>query len=507
MFEFSVACKYLIPRWRQLSVSIISLISIAVIALVVWLILVFFSVANGLEKMWVEKLVGLTAPVRLTPTEAYYRSYYYNIDSISGNSQYSHKSIGEKLAASETDPYDPDMDEAIPGFWSSPDRHPGGTLKDLVKEAYAAIAIVEAKELTKLKAQDFALTVSQLSLQPSRSNTHSYSHEAPTTVSYMVYLGSFDPDNSVLARTMIEPEKDDPLWVHVKDNSLVLPSDKILGDGILLPKTYKEAGVKLGDQGYLSYFATTPSSTQEQRIPVYVAGFFDHGVMPMGNKFALINHDVALLIRSSNAQQEHLSTAGINVRFDDFSKAEKLKLALTDELEKAGIDRYWRIETFREYEFTKDFLQQLHSEKNLFSLIAIVIIIVACSNIISMLIILVNDKKKEIGILLAMGSSPISIAVIFGICGMVMGCVGSILGISLALLTLKNLEPLLSFFGNLQGHDVFNAMYYGKTLPNELSFEALAFVLIATVIVSLLAGVVPAVKASLLKPSMILRSE
>ena len=60
MYELSVARKYLIPRWRQLSVSIISLISILVIALVVWLIVVFFSVKDGLENGWIEKLVALT---------------------------------------------------------------------------------------------------------------------------------------------------------------------------------------------------------------------------------------------------------------------------------------------------------------------------------------------------------------------------------------------------------------------------------------------------------------
>jgi lipoprotein-releasing system permease protein len=509
MFEFSVACKYLIPRWRQLSVSIISLISIAVIALVVWLILVFFSVANGLEKMWVEKLVGLTAPIRLTPTEAYYRSYYYNVDGISLASGFSQKSIGEKLNASVTDPYDPDTDEEIPGYWPKPDQHPGGQVKDLVKEAFASIKNIEAKGKVPLKARDFSISASQLNLMPSTSgiNPQKPFEDIPDTLAYVVYLGSFDPDNTVLARTLLENESIDPRWIHKKDGSLVLPTDPILGDGVLLPKTFKDAGIMLGDHGYLSYYATTPSSTQEQRVPVYVAGFFDHGVMPMGSKFALVNHDIATLIRASNAQQEQLPTAGINVRFEDFGKAESIKMALQDELEKQGIDRYWRVETFREYEFTKDFLQQLESEKNLFSLIAVVIIIVACSNIISMLIILVNDKKKEIGILLAMGSSPASIAAIFGLCGMVMGALGSLLGISLAIVTLHNLQALLGFFGNLQGHDVFNAMYYGKTLPNELSYEALGFVLVATVLVSLLAGVIPAIKASLLKPSTILRSE
>ena len=108
MFEFSVACKYLIPRRRQLSVSIISLVSILVISLVVWLIIVFFSVTDGLEKNWIQKLTALTAPIRVTPTPAYYQSYYYQVDSISENSDYLLKTIEE----TEIKPY----------------KKPGGTL-------------------------------------------------------------------------------------------------------------------------------------------------------------------------------------------------------------------------------------------------------------------------------------------------------------------------------------------------------------------------------------------
>src|SRR5690348_1278274 len=99
MFELSIAFKYLTPRWRQLSVSIISLISILVIALVVWLIVVFFSVTYGLEKSWINKLIALTAPIRITPTEAYYDSYYFQADAISSSSDFNYKTIGEKLAS------------------------------------------------------------------------------------------------------------------------------------------------------------------------------------------------------------------------------------------------------------------------------------------------------------------------------------------------------------------------------------------------------------------------
>jgi lipoprotein-releasing system permease protein len=124
-----------------------------------------------------------------------------------------------------------------------------------------------------------------------------------------------------------------------------------------------------------------------------------------------------------------------------------------------------------------------------------------------MLIILVNDKKLEIGILRSMGASSLSIACIFGTCGIVMGAVGSLIGIAMATITLHNIQPLVDFIGRIQGYEMFNPVFYGETLPSEISMEALSFVVLATAAISLLAGVIPAIKACLIKPAAILKAE
>ena len=305
-----------------------------------------------------------------------------------------------------------------------------------------------------------------------------------------------------------------PLWVYSKPQTnghqtspLVLPTDPLYGEGALFPRTYREAGVAVGDRGYASYAAPTASSIQEQRIPIFVAGFYEPGVIPTGGRIILVNQEVTSLIRSSMNQPETHLTNGINVRFDSLDQANEVKALLKQAFDESGISPYWNIETFREYEFTKDILKQLQSEKNLFTLLAGLIILVACSNIVSMLIILVNDKKMEIGILRSMGASSLSIAFIFGTCGMIMGVMGSLLGIAAAIVTLNNLPLLVGLISRMQGYEMFNPIYFGDNLPTELSFEALGFVVIATTLLSLIAGLVPAVKASLIRPSAILRSE
>ncbi len=124
-----------------------------------------------------------------------------------------------------------------------------------------------------------------------------------------------------------------------------------------------------------------------------------------------------------------------------------------------------------------------------------------------MLVLLVNDKKREIGILQAMGASRYSIAAIFGACGITMGILSSFIGTIAALLTLQNIDSIVQLLSFIQGHDAFNATFFGKSLPGKLSYHAVLFMLIATPLISLLAGLIPAIKACRLRPSEILRAE
>jgi len=433
----------------------------------VWLILVFFSVTNGLEKNWVEKLIALTAPVRITPTQAYYDSYYYQVDSISEASDYTYKSLREKAESAVTDPHDPNFDEEVPTFWNPPN----GPVKDLVKIAY------QSAESLADSASFFETSVGNIQLNLNRDGMVSQ-------LSQTVYLGSYDPKNQDLQKTF--------------EDQIVLS-----GEEILLPKNFREAGVLVGDRGLITYHTPTTSSLQEQRVPIVVAGFYDQGVIPIGGRFVWVSPEVVSMVSSGYDQ----TNTGINVRLNDYERAPMVKRQIQQKLKEEGIAAYWNVETFREYSFTKDLLQQLSSQRNLFSIISVVIIMVACSNIVSMLIILVNDKKMEIGILRSMGASSKSVAAIFGLCGLIMGLLGSLIGIALALVTLHNIHFLIDFISYMQGHELFNTHFYGDVIPNQLNSEALTFVLIATVATSLISGIIPAVKASLMRPADILRSD
>jgi lipoprotein-releasing system permease protein len=204
---------------------------------------------------------------------------------------------------------------------------------------------------------------------------------------------------------------------------------------------------------------------------------------------------------------DKISTAGVQVWMDDLSATDSVKASIQKMLEEKQITSYFTVSSYKEYDFAKELLQQFQSDKYLFSLIAILIITVACCNIISLMVLLVNDKKKEIGILMSMGASKKHIALIFALCGIIMGTLGCLLGCLTAFFTLKHIDVIVKLLSIMQGHNAFSEAFFGSKLPDAMSLSAMTFVLIITPILALLAGLIPAIKACSLKPSSILRSE
>lgn len=499
MFELSVARKYLIPRVRQLSVSIISLISVFVIATVVWLSIVFFSAQEGIERSWTEKMVALTSPMRLAPTAAYYKSYYYQIDAHSSNANFAYKTLREKLLSPTSDPYDPENDPSLPSTF--PKKEP----VDIVKATIEAI-----NSISGCKAHIFETAQGSLTLRLVRDfGPHSLSERELTANTYLM---SFDDASERIAKSIQLPDDDDTQNIR-RMASTKSPLTKTTNgwhlpkDGIVLPKSFKDAGVSIGDEGYISYQGFGTTAPQTLRSKVVVAGFYDPGILPVGGKVALVTTTLINQVQSASFSQDTSLPTGISVDFSDLKKAQEIKDTLVKKLESKGLLPYWSVQTFTEYDFTKDIFQQMKSDKNLFSLISVIITIVACSNIISMLIILVHDKRKEVAILRALGASKASIAFIFGLCGFLLGAVGSIIGAVFAVLTLQNLASILSFLGKLQGFEVLSSTFYANSLPNEVSMSSLLFVICMAGVASCLAGMIPAFQASRLNTSEALRNE
>ncbi|MDE3055135.1 MAG: ABC transporter permease [Verrucomicrobiota bacterium] len=483
--ELQIALRYLVPRRRSLSTALITLVSLFVISLVVWLTLVFLSVTQGMEKNWVQKLTALHAPIRISPTEAYYTSYFYRIDSIASASGCALKTIGEKREALESDAYLEEWDWEIPTHWPAKNVDAKGSLIDPVKRIFQELTALQ-EEFPGIAFQDYEISGALLRLTIQRPK------EGPSYVSQMTYLLSWMDQNP-----------------HLSD--LLEESKGPKGEGfpIFLPKSYKEQGVIPGAKGSLHFSAPTLGASEEQKIGVHVAGFYDPGIIATGHRSALVPKEVtqAIALNHQTFSPDGTPTNGIFVWIPNLQKSKEMREKIEARLEQAGISDYWKVETYEDFSFARELLHQFQSDRGLLLLIASIILIVACCNIISLLVLLVNDRKKEIAILQAMGASFTAVSSIFALSGLVLGMIGSLIGTGAALLTLHYLEPLVAFLSKVQGKPLLNPALFGGSLPKELSGEALFFILLITPLLSLAAGLIPALKAGRVHPSHVLRTE
>jgi lipoprotein-releasing system permease protein len=450
-------------------------------------VVLFLSVTEGIEKVWLEKLTSLHAPIRVTPTPSYFSSYYYRVDLVSEKCGYTARSLAEKMRGGDL--YSPESDESLP---------PPETKIDPVK------TVAQVLSSMKLPFQDYELGGAMLKLEMKRGDHVSFLTQAS-------YLASFSEKNPSLKNLLLSPTEKDSAELHfsnLSEGKFKLPTLASKERGILLSKHFQETGVRIGDRGWLLYPSATAGGVQEQRLPIFVTGFYDPGVLSLGNKCILASGDLVHLINTSSSLEHFnkLEQSGFSVWLDDIQSAPKVAKELKARLDHAGAGDYWKVTTFHDFEFAKDLLRQFQSDRYLFTLIGVVILLVACTNVISLLIILVNDKKQEIAILQALGATKRSLALIFGGVGAFVGVISSMLGAAAAILTLKNLSALVQFLSFLQGQEMFSAVFFGSHLPQTLSFSALGFVLIVTPLLSLIAGLIPAYKACRISPSSTLRS-
>ena len=118
----------------------------------------------------------------------------------------------------------------------------------------------------------------------------------------------------------------------------------------------------------------------------------------------------------------------------------------------------YRAETW--YESQEAFFQALEQEKVAMFIILVFIVLVAAFNITSTLIMIVMEKRRDIGILRTLGSSSWSILSIFIIEGLLIGLTGTLIGLVLGILLAYNMNPVAEFVAWMLGVDLFNSTIY-----------------------------------------------
>lgn len=224
MFSWSMALHYLTPRKKNLSVTLIAFASVFVISLVVWLLIVFLSVTEGMEKNWIKKLTDLNAPVKITPTPAYFSSYYYRIDSWSSSSHFQTKTLGEKQEAKYSDPYNQEEDGELPLSFPSPHLDISGNLIDPVKRLTSVLNDLKAKR-PDILFQDYEMSGATLKLHLLRKPLHREGEGSLRFLTQVAYLATPPIHQQILSPLLLPPTAQDV-------NNLLLLSDYQLQENL-----------------------------------------------------------------------------------------------------------------------------------------------------------------------------------------------------------------------------------------------------------------------------------
>ncbi|GJH43212.1 lipoprotein-releasing ABC transporter permease subunit LolE [Pasteurella canis] len=137
----------------------------------------------------------------------------------------------------------------------------------------------------------------------------------------------------------------------------------------------------------------------------------------------------------------------------------------------------------------------------------VLVIAVACFNIISTLIMAVKDKQSDIAIMRTLGANNRFIKQIFVWYGLQAGMKGCLIGIFLGVALALNLTQLIQGVEILLGRKLLSdGIYFVDFLPSELHWQDVLLVLASALILSLVASLYPANRAAKLQPAQVLSS-
>ncbi|MGA3007545.1 MAG: ABC transporter permease [Opitutaceae bacterium] len=155
-----------------------------------------------------------------------------------------------------------------------------------------------------------------------------------------------------------------------------------------------------------------------------------------------------------------------------------------------------------------DFLWVLSLEKNMIFFLLFVIVIVAAFSVTSSLLISVARKTREIGLLGALGGEPRQVAACFCAQGWLIGVFGTVCGLGLGFTALyfRN-DVVLALARATQRQEVLQRFYQFSELPSHVAVGDITLIVVLTIVISTLAGLLPAWRAARLKPVEALRSE
>lgn len=307
---------------------------------------------------------------------------------------------------------------------------------------------------------------------------------------YVGGQGLLTHDGQVLpiVLTGIDPKIEESI-THLSRKLLAGSMNNLEHFGIILGKGLADSlGVVIGDK--VTIMIPQATVTPAGMIPRFKR-FTVVGVFSAGTGF---NFDTKLsFINIGDAQklmQMGTNVSGIKMKINNVYQAPELTARLSQLLG----------EEYQVGNWTQQFgafFQAVKMEKTMMFMILLLIIAVAAFNLVSSLVMVVNDKQAEIAILRTIGATPSTILSIFIVQGMMVGIVGTVLGLIGGLILAENATAIVNWLQSIFHVQVLSSsIYFVDYLPSKILWSDLWQVCTAALLMSFAATIYPAWRAS-----------
>ena len=269
---------------------------------------------------------------------------------------------------------------------------------------------------------------------------------------------------------------------NLNNDNLLTANSIILGEELAF-----SLGVLPGDE--IKVTSSSMISTPLGQIPrshkMAVSATFSSGMSEYDKNFAFTSLANVQKLLSLN---DEIST--IEIHLKDINDVEKVKSDLLKIYNDDYLVKDW-------IDLNSSFWEVLATERELMFFVLSLIIIIAAFNIVTSLFILVQNKNREIAVLKTIGSSDNSILRIFLLVGTFIGFSGTIIGSILGILFTINIDKIRNLLNSTFNLNLFpSEFYYLDKMPTSIDFTQIILIIIFSLIISIIATVYPAYKAS-----------
>lgn len=313
---------------------------------------------------------------------------------------------------------------------------------------------------------------------------------SPVVFNTVLVTGSMRSSGALIKGIDFALEKEHADWLKKLDMGEI-PKDGDSREGILLGR---EMAMTIG-AGVGDVITVLTSSSRLSPLGLFpktkrfrVTGIFNTGLYEFDSSTALI-----ALASAQRLLGFEDAVSYLQVRVENIFEAGRIAEIIKDKLPPSAYTTTWM-------ELNKSLFSALKLEKNIMFLTITLIVFVAALNIIATLILMVMEKTRDIGILIAMGATSGNIKRIFFYQGALIGVIGTTLGafLGLAWCGLANAFKLIKI-----PVDIYQISY----VPFHLKWLDLALIVGVTLAISFLSTLFPAHRASKVDPVMALKYE